>query len=87
MKMLDEVIEMAERCTLPYPGDCLNCEYFDEDDNDCRCKILADALYYLKEYRKKGYSWLKEEMRLRRAIDGLLVSLETVKCILHGDDE
>ena len=48
---------------------------------------IADALYYLKEYQKKGYSWLKEEMRLRKAIDSLLVSLETIKCILHGDDD
>lgn len=48
--------------------------------------LFPDALYYLKEYRKKGYSWLKEEMRLRKAIDSLLVSLEVVKCILHGDD-
>lgn len=54
MKTLDEVIELSERCTLPYPGDCLNCEYFEDDSgNDCRCKILADALHYLKEYRER----------------------------------
>ena len=52
MKTLNEVIAMAERCTLPYPGDCLNCEYFnDNSGNDCRCKILADALEYLKRYK------------------------------------
>ena len=49
MKTLDKVIELSERCTLPYPGDCLNCEYFeDETGYDCRCKIIADALHYLK---------------------------------------
>ena len=53
MKTLDEVIGMAERCTLPYPGDCLNCEYFEDDSgNDCRCKILADALHYLKHLQE-----------------------------------
>lgn len=53
MKTLDEVIELSERCTLPYPGDCLNCEYFeDETGYDCRCKIIADALHYLRQYQK-----------------------------------
>lgn len=53
MKTLDEVIELSERCTLPYPGDCLNCEYFeDETGYDCRCKIIADALQYLKVLQK-----------------------------------
>lgn len=53
MKTLDEVIELSERCTLPYPGDCLNCEYFeDETGYDCRCKIIADALHYLKELQE-----------------------------------
>ena len=52
MKSLDEVIEFSERCILPYPGDCLNCEYFnDEDGSDCRCKILEESIKYLKEYR------------------------------------
>lgn len=52
MKTLDKVIELSERCTLPYPGDCLNCEYFeDETGYDCSCKIIADALHYLKEYK------------------------------------
>lgn len=53
MKTLDEVIELSERCTLPYPGDCLNCEYFDDETcYDCRCKIIADAINYLKEYKR-----------------------------------
>lgn len=60
MKTLDEVIELSERCTLPYPGDCLNCEYFeDETGYDCRCKIIADALHYLKEYRTTQTAYVK----------------------------
>lgn len=84
MKTLNEVIELSERCTLPYPGDCLNCEYFeDETGYDCRCKIIADALYYLKEYRDKmandeetykrgyscGYAKAKEDEAVSRRWD------------------
>ena len=65
MKTLDEVIELSERCTLPYPGDCLNCEYFEDDSgNDCRCKILADALHYLQDYRMLGNDFAEKRQEL-----------------------
>lgn len=75
MKTIDEVIELSKRCTLPYPGDCLNCEYFeDETGYDCRCKIIADALYYLEEYQdtiKKLENYQKENQRLKKRVEKL----------------
>ena len=56
MKPLTEVIEDAERCLLPFPGDCLNCPHFDSTDDDlgydCQKKILRDAVGYLREYQR-----------------------------------
>ena len=53
MKPLNEVIEDAERCLLPFPGDCLNCPHYDDavDPNTCMTKIISDALDQLKMYR------------------------------------
>ena len=57
MKTLTEVIEDAERCLLPFPGDCLNCPHFDSADDDlgydCQKKILRDAVGYLREYQAR----------------------------------
>ena len=66
MKTLTEVIEDAERCLLPFPGDCLNCPHFDSTDDDlgydCQKKILRDAVGYLKTYRDSK-EWLELEKR------------------------
>ena len=50
MKTIDEVIEDAERCLLPFPGDCLNCTHYDDamDPNTCMQKIIAEMLEQLK---------------------------------------
>ena len=55
MKPLDEVIEDAERCLLPFPGDCGNCPHYDEsvDTAVCMGKIIAEALEQLKMYQQE----------------------------------
>lgn len=56
MKTLDEVIKALEYCNQDSPVDCMKCAY---EGIDCQISVmLADALYYLKEYR--DYRTLKE---------------------------
>ncbi len=54
MKTLDEVIDAMERCSIPHYFDCKGCPYEDDDaEVGCRSDDRdADALHYLKEYRK-----------------------------------
>ena len=51
-KDLEDVIFCAEKCVLPFPGDCINCFYFDEENRNCEKDIIADMLFYLKDYQK-----------------------------------
>ena len=50
MKTLDEVIWAVENCDSAI-DDCAHCAYYKEDCENLR-PLRADALYYLKEYRK-----------------------------------
>ena len=51
MKMLNEVIDAMERCSIPHYFDCKGCPY-EDDDAEVECKSDdrdADVLYYLRE--------------------------------------
>ena len=50
MKTLDEVIWAVENCDSAI-DDCAHCAYYKEDCENLR-PLRADALHYLKEYRK-----------------------------------
>ena len=54
MKTLDEVIDAMERCSIPHYFDCKGCPYEDDDaEVGCRSDDRdADALHYLKNYKK-----------------------------------
>ena len=54
MRMLDEVIDAMERCSIPHYFDCKGCPY-EDDDAEVECKSDdrdADVLHYLKVLQK-----------------------------------
>lgn len=63
MKSIDEVVEMAEHCWKPMPkGTCDKCPSRQRAGN---CNLLAQALYYLREYRDVKNAAIEEiERRL-----------------------
>ena len=80
MKPLTEVIEDAERCLLPFPGDCINCPHFDSTDDDlgydCAKKILRDAVEWLKGYH--GHIEL-DELRDKLTADNSALTWDELK--------